>query len=89
VWIFVACDQPFCPRLTLHNLAAVAEDEARLTALNLDVGGQDDRLLLGEGLTSLRSLKAEATLTWVLRGEFCWREYAVTAGGVGTDPAQP
>jgi DNA invertase Pin-like site-specific DNA recombinase len=26
---FVACDQPFASRLTLHILAAVAEDEAR------------------------------------------------------------
>jgi DNA invertase Pin-like site-specific DNA recombinase len=26
---FVACDQPFASRLTLHNLAAEAEDEAR------------------------------------------------------------
>jgi len=26
---FLACDQPFAPRLTLHILAAVAEDEAR------------------------------------------------------------
>src|SRR5262249_30661215 len=26
---FVACDQPFATRLTLHILAAVAEDEAR------------------------------------------------------------
>ena len=26
---FLACDQPFASRLTLHILAAVAEDEAR------------------------------------------------------------
>lgn len=26
---FVACDQPFASRLTLHILVAVAEDEAR------------------------------------------------------------
>jgi DNA invertase Pin-like site-specific DNA recombinase len=26
---FVACDQPYASRLTLHILAAVAEDEAR------------------------------------------------------------
>src|SRR5260370_19847525 len=26
---FVACDQPFASRVTLHILAAVAEDEAR------------------------------------------------------------
>lgn len=29
---FVACDQPFASRLTLHILAAVAEDEARRTS---------------------------------------------------------
>jgi len=29
---FVACDQPFANRLTLHVLAAVAEDEARRTS---------------------------------------------------------
>jgi DNA invertase Pin-like site-specific DNA recombinase len=28
---FVACDQPFASRLTLHILAAVAEDEVRRT----------------------------------------------------------
>ena len=60
---FVACDQPFASRLTLHILAAVAEDEAGRSSERTKVGvagSESEGVKLGSPTAAKTSATAPA-----------------------------